>query len=234
MSALIQSPLLIDRTSAQREVVKSLKAELNALEQHQREKKSVLIQCEQAILRHRKEMENKRIEMQQAQSEVEELQDALDEDAIEEGRLDALKEQLEEAKEERSTHEGSYGDLVIAKDKAIDAMNVTRHQMADVDSKIQEAVAKVAKAESKATERANQRSAALREKNSAMEAVTSAQEEIERRQKEREGLEITVVEFNNQANLVCPRVAVDEGETAISLEKKYERLQRDLANAERR
>ena len=171
--------------------------------------------------------------MQQADSLVDELQDALDADAIEEGRLEALKQQLTEAQEDVTTHENSYGESVIAKDKNHDSVRSTREEMAAIDEQIKDIDAKVTKAESKATRCANQRLATLRDKNLAFEAVTSEKEKIEQCEQERNE-QITIVEnFTKQATEHCPRVPVDEGETGDSIERKYEKFQRDLAAAEK-
>ncbi len=172
--------------------------------------------------------------MQQAESLVDELQDALDADTIEEGRLEALKEQLAEAQEDVVTQENSYGESVIAKDKNNESMRRTRDEMAAIDSEIEDSEAKVNKAENKATRCANQRSAALRDKNAALEAVTKEKSEREQYEGERDE-QITVVDnFTNQATEHCARVPVDEGETGDSIELKYEKLQKDLADAEKR
>lgn len=172
--------------------------------------------------------------MQQADTLVDELQDALDADAIEEGRLDELKEQLAEAKEDKTTHEASYGEFVVAKDKNNDVVRTTREEMAEMDKKIEEAEAKVKKAESKATKCGNERLAALREKNTAIDAVEKEKRDREVYEKERQDQMAVVESFIHQASAICARVRVDEGETGESIERKYEKLQRDLAAAEKR
>ncbi len=223
-----------DLLSAQREVVQALKSELNQSEQVSKEKQRHLTRCEQAIKKHQQDAMQLRIELQQAETVVDELQDALDNDRIEEGRLDALKEQLAEAKEEQSTHEGSYGDMVVAKDKNNELVKSTRDQMAAMDVNIREAEARVLKAEQKATRCANDRSAALREKNAAIESVDRLKREREREQKLREDKRAYVENFTAQAALICARVAVDEGETYTTLTRKHEKLRKDLAEAHKR
>lgn len=214
--------------------MQSLKSDLQELEQRLREKQNSLVRCEQEIVRHGQNTEEKRIEMQQAQSMVEELQDALDQDAIEEGRLEALKDQLKEAMEEKTTHEGSYGEAVIAKDKVYESVRATRDQLADIDKQIQEAEAKVMKAENRAMQRATQRSSALREKSSAIEALEAEKQKMANLEKDH-ALQVAVVEdFTKQANGISPRVPIDEGETGNSIDNKLEKLKKDLSNADRR
>ena len=175
-----------------------------------------------------------KIEMQRAENVVDELEDALDQDAVEEGRLDVLKDQLAEAKEEKITHEASYGDSVIAKDKNNDLLRTSREQMASKDVIIEEAKAKLLKAESKVARCESQRSSALRDKNAAFDSVES--EKLERAQYERERDEESerVDEFRRKASDFCPRVPVNEGETGDSIDLKMTKLNKDLKDAEKR
>lgn len=219
---------------SQRDALQNLEAELHTLEQTVREKQNNLKVCEQAIKKQHQEIGRRRIEMQQADTLVDELQDALDADAIEEGRLDVLKEQLEEAKSDKTTYEASYGEFVIAKDQNTKSLKTTREQMSDLDKKIEEAEVRVTKAESKATRCSDERTAALRDKNEAIEAVEKEKSDLEVYRNEKEDKVARVASFTEQANVLYPRVRVDEGETLDSLERKIEKLEKDLKAAEKR
>lgn len=220
--------------SSRRDALQHLKSELQKLELTAREKEKYLRSCEQAIVKHKKDTERYKIEMQQAELVVDELQDALDADAIEEGRLEVLKQHLAEAKEDLLTHEASYGESIVAKDKNNESMRNTRDGMAKIDLEIEEAEAKVSKAEGKATKCANQRSAALRDKNSAIDAAEKEKCERAIYEKEREAQVADVESFTMQATEHCARVPVDDGETAESIERKWEKLEKDLKAAEKR
>ena len=220
--------------SSQREALQTHKTELNLLEQHSREKQRRLSSCEQAIIKHKKVGMQRKIEMQQAQTVVEELQDALDNDRVEEGRLEALKEQLEDAKEDKRTHESSYGESVVAKDKNNESLRTNRDEMATKDAQIKEAEAKVLKAESKAAKCANQRQAELRDMNTAFESVQAANAESDKIAREHEQQVAYVDDFTKQANECCPRVPVEQGETGDSIERKLAKLEKDLTEADKR
>ena len=196
--------------------------------------KNRLIACEQAIVKHKRVAIQRKIDMQQTQNVVEELQDALDNDRVEEGRLEALKEQLEDTKEDKSTHESSYGESVVAKDKNNESLRKTRDEMASMDTQIKEAEAKVLKAESKATRCANQRQAALRDMNTAFENVNASKEERDTFTGEREEHVRVVENFTIEANDFCPRVPVEHGETGDSIDRKLVKLNKDLKEAEKR
>ena len=172
--------------------------------------------------------------MQRAEALVEDLQDALDRDAIEEGRLDALKQFLNEAEEEKTTHEASYEESINAIDKATEAMRNSREQMSEIDARIAEAEAKVLKAESKANKLENQRLIALQAKNKALEIVEAEQSRKRAKEKERDEKKQTVQSFIEQASAVCARVPVDPGETGESIDIKLRKLFADLKKYEDR
>ena len=211
-----------------------IKAEENEWEHRLKEKRAQLTQCEQAIVKHKKDVGRLQTESQQAQSVVDKLQDDLDRDAVEEGRLDAIKEQLAEAESEKETHENSYQESVVEKDKLFKALKATKDQMTGLDRAIKEAEAKLSKAEHKAAQRANSRERALREKNAALEAVEEADQERRRTQGERDQQDATVETFIEEANKVSSRIPVERGETCRSLEEKLNKMRADLAKSEKR
>ena len=221
-------------SSSRRDLLQSLRAELNQLERSLQEKQKCLTRCEQAIVKNKRDAQHLKIEMQQAENIVDELQDALDQDAVEEGRLDVLKNQLTEANEEKSTHEASYEESIIAKDKNNELLKTSREKMASMDVIIEDAKAKVLKAESRAAKCLSQRSSALRDKNAAFDSVESEKLEREQYERERDEESQRVDEFTRKANDFCPRVSVDEGETGDSIDLKLDKLNKDLKDAEKR
>ena len=223
-----------DSSSAQRDALETLQSDFDKLEQMSGEKRNHLRSCEQAIAKQKKEAMRLKIDVQQAETKVEELQDALEEDSVEEGRLESLKQQLEDAREEKIGHEGSYEESVMAKDKNRESLENARNEMARIDAQLKEAEAKVLKAESKLTRCVNQRSSALTEMNTAYESVQAANEELETIKEEREEMARGVEDFTMKANEICPRVPVEHGETYDSLARKTSKLKKDLNIAERR
>ena len=165
---------------------------------------------------------------------VEDLQDALDQDAIEEGRLDTLKVTLSEAEADKSTYENSYEECINAKDVLSETMTSTRNRSGRIDEAIKEAEAKSMKAEQKFNQRSGERRVALQEKNNALEALEKTRRNKEESLKERHEQQERVGEFFAQASEVCDRVLVGEGESEESLNRKYQKLEHDLRSAERR
>lgn len=198
-----------------------------------RERQNDVKKASEAIVRHGRETKSIRLAMQKAEDIVEKLQDALDSDAIEEGRLDALKEHLEEAEEERAAHAGSFEESVIASDKAKETLRTKREQLSRMDSRVEEATNKLAKVKARSAKAEEQREKALQRKNAAISSVVQAKEALARTEEERDDKTAVVAHFVEQANVVCARVPVDAGETSSSLDKKLIKLDTDVKRFER-
>ena len=226
--------MIAESSSAQREALQTLKSDLYKLEQTSRGKRGHLISCEQAISKHKNDVLRLKMDVQQAETMVDELQDALEEESVEEGRLEIFKQHLQDAIEEKGSHQSAYEECVVAKDKNNELLKGKRDEMAKLDSQIKEAGARVLKAESKLTRCATQRSSALMEMNTAIEKVQAAREESETFHAEREQIVRCIEDFTVKANEICRRVPVDYGETYDSLERKCLKLLKDLKDAEQR
>lgn len=184
--------------------------------------------CGEAIVRHNRETRDLRLAIQKADDVVDNLQDALDKDAIEEGRLEALKANLVEAEDERATHAGSFEESVIASDNAKASMREKREQMAAMDARIEEVVVKINKAQGRSAKTQDQRQKALQQKNAAIESVTRAKDAFALKETEHGEKAETLKEFTGLASDICDRVPVDAGETTDSLDKKLAKLDADV------
>lgn len=221
-----------DFPSAQRGILERLKSELKELEENLHQKDIALRGCQDAIKAHSREAKALRIAAQRVETGIEELQDALDHDAVEEGRLDALKEHLKEAQDEKSLHEGQYEESVLTLDKIKEAMRVSLSEMSALDLEIAEGKAKIKKAENKVLRASNIRANALQSKNAAVESVQTLQEGKRKTLRWRDEKVAQVNDFITQASEICPRVPVDPGETGQSLDRKLEKLHSDLKKYE--
>ena len=163
---------------------------------------------------------------------MEKLQDAMDSDAIEEGRLDVLKQHLAEAEEDHRTHVGSFEESVITSDKAKDSLRTKREQLSEIDTRIDEASNKLNKARSKSAKAEDQREKALQRKNAAIDLTQAAKDALARTVNERDEKAAVVAHFIEQASAVCARVPVDPGETGTSLDKKLAKLDADVKRFE--
>lgn len=216
------------RISFQREELEHLRGEKSQLETQKAQARSRLQRCEQAITAHKREQGKLRLTFQRAQELVDKLREELENDRVEDGRLDGLKALLEDAKESLVIPGEAYGSYK----NELEGLNKVSHEkkqeldsvkerVVDHDSKVRKAQAKV-----KNTEQA--RKITLQEKNHAISLVTDLQQtkiEIERK---RDKAVEQVAQFTEQAIAACPRVPIDDGETAASVQVKYQSLGKRL------
>lgn len=225
--------MLTMRTSYQRETLQHLKRELNELERLYRELQNNVTRCEQAIVRHRRQHTTLQVEVQQAEETIEKLQERLEQESVEEGRLDALRAHLRETQEEKTMYEGSYEESVNGIDRSKENLRELREQLQARGRTLAESEAKAKKVEAKALRLSTQRRAALHEKNAAIQRIDDAKHDKGIIENKQQAMVARVKDFTEQASKVSPRVPVGAGETTDSLEKKLEKLNGDLAKYQR-
>jgi ATP-dependent RNA helicase DDX6/DHH1 len=217
----------------QRENLQYLERENVDLQREARDLHGRVKACEQAINRHDRQTDELRVQVQRAEANAERLQDELEANAIQDGRLDALKAALQEAEEEKTILENSYGDGVVSRDKLNAIASELNAQLRSFDEQIQDLAAKIKKAEMNASRQMQARHTALQEKNQAISAVQDAKDAKRQEEARRRAQAQHTLEFAGQAANVGPRVAIDPGETAESLDKKLSKLVEDVNRFER-
>ncbi|KAI9680781.1 MAG: Structural maintenance of chromosomes protein 6 [Caeruleum heppii] len=219
--------------SLRKETLHHLNGELRDLQRRVSEISDDVRSCNQTISRHVRQKDSLRQDMHRAEEHAERLQDELDQDRIEEGRLDALKEGLKDAMEEKSIGESSYGEAVTARDTLNVASRSLKEQLHEIDRELTSHASRIKKAEDKVLRCSSRRQTALQEKNSAFQAIRDAAEDQAKIDRRRQTQSKRVIEFSSQARKVSERVTVDRGETPNSLDKKLEKLSRDLERFQR-
>jgi DNA repair exonuclease SbcCD ATPase subunit len=214
--------------SVQRDVVSDLKRQLNDLEQEMVSARSRAEACKQAYLRHGRREKELQISMQRKEDHVEELRDALDKENAEDGRIDALYSALKEAEDEKQLNEGSYKDSETAMAAIMQTLKEIRRELSSKDSELGTLQQKLRVAESEHTLVNSKKSKVLSDKNAAIANIEKDKQERATIHGKREQVAARIVEYNEKASLVSSRVSVDEGETAESLDRKLDRLIRDL------
>ncbi|MCJ1356930.1 MAG: Structural maintenance of chromosomes protein 6 [Icmadophila ericetorum] len=220
--------------SLQRETLERVKRELNELEKERRRCQNALEACKQAVAKHHKQTKDIRLSLQRAESLVEALQDRLEEDAVEEGRLAALKSMLAENESEKTVLESSFEEAVILREQLSQQMKDHEKQLEQIGNRRVEVEVKVKKAEDRHKKLVTSREAALRNKNSAIQVLIDAKEDKAKLEEQRQEKQLVVDDFTGQAGLVSPRVPIDPGETAASLDMKLDKLKNDLNKYEKR
>lgn len=212
----------------QRGVVDDLRGGLNIQEQKLRTARARLESCKQAIVRHEKRLNEQQIAMQKAEDHVEELKEALEKENVEDGHLDVLRETLKDAEEEKRVNEGSYNDSSEAMQAMMNTLKESRRELKEKDAQISRLQGELRVAESEQHTVQDKRRQILSSKNAVLQRIDEAKQSKATIYRKREEVVERVLDYNEKASLVSPRVAVDEGETTRSLDNKLERLHRDL------
>lgn len=189
----------------------------------------VELQRHKAALTEHKRKENElRIEQQRLSDAADALEDALEKDQVIDGKLETLQKTLKEREEELKLAVNSQDDAKAAIDSNREKMLRQRKAISAKEAEIKPLEANVRIAESERLKVDEHRRAVLNEKNQAYERVKDLQQERDARMGNREEMNTRVANYIEQASIVSPRVSVDEGETADSLDKKLDKLSRDL------
>src|SRR5579862_5217363 len=101
----------------QQEILGGLQHELNDLERHGDELQNRFQAHTQALQIHLKQHKDLHVKIQRAEEKTERLQDEIERDTVQDGRLQALEGCLRDAEEEKAIIEGSYEEAITQKDK---------------------------------------------------------------------------------------------------------------------
>jgi chromosome segregation ATPase len=223
---------MINGARLQMEEVERARRARNEADQRFQDAQRAINEAKQAIVRHDRRSKELKAEIRAAQSTVDDLQDALDRDSVEEGKLDQLKANLEEAKSDYSITAGSYQEAVIAMDKYKVDMAKLSGEWKTIEERLKKARARVAKAKVTVDRMTNQRQAALQDKNSVYETLENAKDEKLQAEEARDKATKTIAEWSEKAAECGPRVPIDPMDTSVTLQTKYEKLSKDLRNYE--
>lgn len=219
---------LADGSSAQHDIIADLKRQKNDIEQSLVTARSRVEACKQALARHRRTEKDLQIQMQRMEDHAEGLRDALDKENAEDGRIDALQAALKEAEDEKQLNEGSYKDSEAAMKAMLQTLKEIRRELSAKDSELGTLREKLQVAESEQNLVKTKQARILEEKNEAVGLVNENKQTKAAIEARKEVVKARVIEYNEKANLVSSRVPVDEGETPGSLDKKLDKLSRDL------
>ena len=222
------------RSSFRRDTLKRLQSDLTELDRRFREAQNAVEESKKAIARHQRHSRELQSDIRHAESEADDLQDAIDLGAGQEGKLEALKKGLEETNEEKTMLEGSYEESVLAKDKFMAQMKEFLEKMTIIDTRLAEAELRLKKAEKRPAKIIEQRHLALQDKNSAIEALRVATEDLKDLQDGRTEKVEAVAAFIEGASKVGPRVSIPTGVTGKAIEKKLGKVIEDLNAYEKR
>lgn len=212
----------------QKDVLADLRRNLSDQEQSLRSARSSLEGCKQARVRHDRRSSELRIAVQKAEDLIDEITEALDKESVEDGRIDVLQTTLEEAEEEKRLNEGSLQDGIEAMDAMMEGLKAIKHELSAKEAEVYTMNEELRLAQNEAQMSMENRRRSIREKNAVIERISDSKKGRTRIQQRLEEIAARILDFSEKASLVSPRVAIAEGETAASLDKKLDRLHTDL------
>ena len=211
-----------------REALQESRQELNELESQSRTCQTAHTAAKQALVRHKRRAEELKIKYQEADDRVEAIQNAISDENVENGKLDELKKQLEDAEGSKSMNEGSFEDCQIAYDAKRELLRIAKAELEAFDARIEELQISSNKAEAEAQNASKKRSKALGDKNDAINKIGDARQDRANLQQQSDRAAHVLQQMTEQASEICARVNVSDGETPDTLRAKYDKLNRDL------
>jgi hypothetical protein len=211
--------------------------DMEQLKQQARELQQTLKVAEQALFRWDRTNKELRRAKQQADDAVEAMQNEIENNRPQDGKIQELRTQLQSAIEDVHATQRSYQDGVDWKDRLNEQATAPNGLKAKADAALREyqtAKMQIEKAENRKAQLESDRVHALRSKNLALEEIELAKDRHRRAEEARDGQARNVEVFVGHAGEVCARVPVDAGVTTQMLDKRleqfiaeYERVQRE-------
>ncbi|PWY65038.1 DNA repair protein Rad18 [Aspergillus heteromorphus CBS 117.55] len=212
----------------QQSVVAELKTNLSHQEQQFRSARTRVESCKKARVKHERRANELRVALQQKEDRVEELTDTLDREAVEDGSLDVLRATLREAEEEKSINDGSLRDSVDAMNRMVKALKAAKQVLSAKEAEITVIAEELRVAQNEEYIAKEKRRKIIGDKNAAIEKINDSKQDRERLYSKRDEIAARILEYSEKASIISPRVAIDEGETGASLDKKLDHLENEL------
>ncbi|EME40173.1 hypothetical protein DOTSEDRAFT_56430 [Dothistroma septosporum NZE10] len=190
--------------------------------------------AQQAVHKHKRDATSLRAEMQKAEDAVDEKANEIDNNRPQDGKLQQLQRQLEEAGHEHDTAQGSYSDSVEQVDKLDgkarelkDNLDVAQVELDHVNTLVEQADVKLKRREA-------QREESLHKKNAAYDDLETARAHLAARVKKRDDQRAVVEDYTEQASAVSERVEPEAGVTHQMYEARIDKLEKEIMAMERR
>ena len=225
----------VQQVAYQQENLNQLGLELREIMSEERQARQRITRCTTALDEYKETTKKYETQLRKVQAEVEQLETDLDKFDGADGRLVALRAELEERREEEKQLGLQYGNMRITKrelgvtaDEAKKALQATKAESEEHQARINKAAEKVRTCDTA-------RKIAVARKNDAYERLDIEKGERQRAETKRDDQMTEIESFTTQARTFAPeRVHVPENETHQSIEKKYEKLRDQLGQREKR
>ncbi|KAJ4412020.1 Structural maintenance of chromosomes protein 6 [Gnomoniopsis sp. IMI 355080] len=229
----LQSDSLQEK-SLHKEQLEQLQRELKELQIEKQTKQQTLERCRKEVAEISKIVTRNKQRARQAQVDIDDIQAQLDAFEGVDSRLEGLREDLGKAREAFNHYGSQYGDLGLKKQEQGQLVEDSKAALKTEKIKHREFETRLSKAENKVKRYQDSRQIVLVEKNEAHDKHHIAINRKQHLEEKRQRLGETVAEFTEEANRVCRRVHIGEGETYDFIEKKLDSLDKALKERERR
>ncbi|KAM0716109.1 hypothetical protein Q7P37_008623 [Cladosporium fusiforme] len=210
------------------------KRELNTVEQASRDLQNLAKLADQAFNRWERQNKELRLEKEKADDAVEAMQNEIENNKPQDGKLQELQNQLVSVNEDVNATQSSYQDGVDWKDRLNDQATELKAKSDAALKEYQTAATRIQKAENRKGQLEVDRSNALRQKNLALTQIdhikAQAAQYEERRDTQQKRLQ---EDFIPPAEAICRRITVDEGATTAILDRRLEKFIKEFENAQR-
>ena len=213
------------------------KRDMEQLKHKARDLQQALKVADQALVRWDRTNKDLRRAKQQADDAVEAMQNEIENNRPQDGKIQELRTQLQSVIEDIDATQRSYQDGVDWKDRLNEQAAAPDGLKAKADAALREyqtAKMQIEKAESRKAQLEADRVHALRSKNLALELIDEAKRSLRVAEEKRDAQKTNVEVFIGHAGEVCARVPVDEGTNPQVLDKRldqfiaqYESVQRE-------
>ncbi|PPJ57689.1 hypothetical protein CBER1_00169 [Cercospora berteroae] len=207
-----------------------------ALEHARQDRKAAqlaLNRAKQAVEKHKREVNALNIRHQEADDDVDMLQNEIDANIPQDGRLQELENQLRDVKAELEGAKAAMEDAMGARAN----LNDKGREFKDAVDEAQEALDKeqvlIQRAEQRLQKCEDDRREALYGKNAALDDVNRYKEHLERTQQKVLDQKAVVDDWTSEARQTSERVGIEDGQTIDSLAQQLSRLQEDIKKAQR-
>ncbi|ETN37934.1 uncharacterized protein HMPREF1541_07557 [Cyphellophora europaea CBS 101466] len=188
-----------------------------------------------ALKEYNEEVGRLRVAKQEADQKVEDKQSETEQDNVAGGALDALRQALEEARKAVATKSALFGDAVVAEDRDRKANEAAQQELTAMEDRLKEAQANADKAKSEWRRADQSKSDALAQKNWSLNKIEDAERELQTYIQQLATADEDIRKDTEQARASgSERVPIPEGETAKTLDKKWERLLEQVTAANER
>lgn len=216
----------------QQSAVNSAKrVEDNAVQEQKRLEKD-LIKAGQALELHKRQVRQLKADVQRAEDRVEAKQTEIDSNKPQTGRLDELKSQLAEARQDVDSAKGSLEDSIMAKAVLDQTGKDLKAALDEAQQELDILNGRILKEEERLQKCEDKRRDALYAKNAKVDDVTKATEHLGRLQGKVASQETNLETFLEGANGVCPRIQVEEGVTVEQLGERLEKFEEQYRREE--